>query len=195
MVRIVSTVIRSNRRFATALLMGVMSTGIVACRDVRQPPPNVLVPEVVGHWRSETTDVNGALMMTLDRGQTIPVPDSSRDRIVLANPGPRTTDTLVMYGHEPNGRQWFVDLNPDPNFSLPNGAGPCYGAPTVGAYDEGATIVIQAPTESSGASFDFGIRLSKAQGMATPFPDVAPWYGPRFGVCLDSLGRVATGAY
>ena len=195
MLRIVSSVTRSDRRLAISVALVLLAGGIAACRDVRQPPPNVEVPEVVGHWQSEAADASGVIIVTLDNGQTMPAPDSSRDRGVLANPGPRTTATLMMAGHLPSGRLWFVEVNPDPNFSLPDGSGPCYGAPTVGAWDEGATIVIQAPTAGSGADFDFGIRLPKAPKMSTPFPSVAPWYGPRFGVCLDSLGRVASGVY
>jgi hypothetical protein len=194
-VPIVSIVIRPARRLVLPIALMTFVVGIAACRDVRQPPSNVLVPEVVGHWKSEAMDASGNVTMTLDSGQTMPVPDPGRDRFVLSTPGDRDASTLLMSGHEPNGRLWYVVLHADPNFPLPDDNGPCYGSSVVGAYDEGTSIVIMAPTQDRGPAFEFGIRLPKAPTMFTPFPSVAPWYGPRFGVCLDSQGRVASGDY
>jgi len=102
--------------------------------------------------------------------------------------------TLVFGGHEPSGRTWYAIVNPDPVFPIPGTTEPCYGVGGLNAYDEGSTIVVRAPTAETD-SYAFGVRLPKAPGMSSPFPNDAPWYGPRFGICLDSEGRVAAGAY
>ena len=107
---------------------------VSACTDIANPPPNILQPEVAGHWASETNVSTGRLI-SLDSGQTLLVPVSDA-RLLFANIGAQTTSTLVIGGHEPNGRTWFAIVNPDPSVRLPGSGEPCYGAGRLNVYDE-----------------------------------------------------------
>jgi hypothetical protein len=68
------------------------------------------------------------------------------------------------------------------------------GVTGLNAYDEGSTIVILADSSNlAGQTSAFGVRLQKAPTMSPAASPDAPWYGLRFGLCLDGEGRAATG--
>jgi hypothetical protein len=176
------------RRVSTVTVLSI-SLLLVGCRGITLGP-SIVAPEVIGHWVSEEPlPGRVGVRVLLDTGDTLEIEDSATGtQTAVAGFGrfPRSTSTLILYGHGPNGDWWISTEEARPDEPYPRG---CLPLPGVHVTDGGDSVIIQAERTPSHTA-DFGIRLPKLAGVSSPEPPFAPEYiGPRT-VCLDSLGRV-----